>query len=307
MVGKRIQRPHLLKHNEIISKLTGNFMQRIAVWFFAFFMVLGTGLDQAEAKRLGGGKSMGTYSKSTTTSPTSSNYTQPSKTGTTTAAAGARSSKMGFLGPLAGLAAGGLLAAMFFGDGFEGFQMFDFILIALVAFIIFKLIARKRQAAPAVAAPQSMGYQKEAFGQNQERSFDTNLMGGGAVVQPQVPDWFDAVGFVERAKGHFVHLQKAWDSNDLAEIQDFVTPELYNLLSQERKALDEEPNTDVVSLEARLGGISQQGSLAEASVVFSGQIRENSSVPTDFSETWHLVRDMRQENASWYLQGIQQN
>ncbi len=282
-------------------------MQRIAVWFFAFFVVLGTGLDQAEAKRLGGGKSMGTYSKSTTTSSTSSNYTQPSKTNTTTTAAGARSSKMGFLGPLAGLAAGGLLAAMFFGDGFEGFQMFDFILIALVVFIIFKLMARKRQAA-AASAP-NMGYQKEAFGQgqDQERSFDTNLMGGAAPAQQQVPEWFDAAGFVERAKGHFVHLQKAWDSNDLAEIQDFVTPELYNLLSQERKAQTEEPNTEVVNLEARLGGISQQGSLAEASVVFTGQIRENSSVPTDFTETWHLVRDMRQENANWYLQGIQQH
>lgn len=280
-------------------------MQRIAVWFFAFFMVLGAGLDQAEAKRLGGGKSIGTYSKSTTTSPSSSNYTQPSKTNTAATAAGGRSSKMGFLGPLAGLAAGGLLAAMFFGDGFEGFQMFDFILIALVVFIIFKLMARKRQTA-AASAP-NMSYQKEAFGQNQERSFDTNLMGGGAVAQQQVPDWFDAAGFVERAKGHFVHLQKAWDNNDLAEIQDFVTPELYNLLSQERKAQIEEPNTEVVNLEARLGGISQQGSLAEASVVFSGQIRENSSLPTEFTETWHLVRDMRQENANWYLQGIQQH
>lgn len=279
-------------------------MQRIAVWFFAFFMVLGTGLDQAEAKRLGGGKSFGSYSKSTTTSSTSSNYTQPSKTSTATS--GARSSKMGFLGPLAGLAAGGLLAAMFFGDGFEGFQMFDFILIALVVFIIFKLMARKRQAAAASAAPSGMAYQREAQGQN--RAFDTNLMGGSSAAPAnQVPDWFDAPGFVERAKGHFVHLQKAWDDNDLAEIQDFVTPELYNLLAQERKAQVEEPNTEVVALQARLGGVNQQGSLAEASVVFSGQIRENSSLPTDFTETWHLVRDMRQENASWYLQGIQQH
>ncbi len=277
-------------------------MQRMAVWFFAFFVVLGAGLDQAEAKRLGGGKSFGSYSKSTTTSSTSSNYTQPSKTNTATST-GARSSKMGFLGPLAGLAAGGLLAAMFFGDGFEGFQMFDFLLIALIAFIIFKLMARKRQ----TAAASNMGYQRGMSNPDQERSFDTNLMGSGAPMQQQVPDWFDATGFVERAKGHFVHLQKAWDNNDLAEIQDFVTPELYNLLAQERKSQTEEPNTEVVTLEAKLGGISQQGSLAEASVVFSGQIRENSSVPTDFTETWHLVRDMRQENANWYLQGIQQH
>ena len=301
-------------------------MQRISVWFFAFFLVLGAGLDHAEAKRLGGGKSFGTYSKNTTNTPANNNYAQPSKTNAA-GAAGAAGSKMGFLGPLAGLAAGGLLAAMLFGDGFEGFQFFDFLLIALVVFIIFKLIARKRQAAPAAAS--NMGYHKETVNQpqdrnfntdlmgtaapvqSQERSFDTNLMGGAvspASVEPQaVPDWFDADGFVERAKGNFVHLQQAWDNHDLADVQDFVTPELYNLLSQERKAQTEEPDTEVVNLEARLGGISQQGSLAEASVVFTGQIRENSSLPADFTETWHLVRDMRQENANWYLQGIQQH
>jgi len=282
-------------------------MQRIVVWFFAFFMILGTGLDQAEAKRLGGGKSFGSYSKSATSRNSKSsdnsafnNSTQPSKTNGT--ASNSRSSKMGFLGPLAGLAAGGLLAAMFFGDGFDGFQMLDFILIALVVFILFKLMARKRQASSVTGA----AYKRSSH--DQERSFDTNLMGGGkSSITDSMPDWFDARGFVERAKGHFIHLQKAWDNNDLAEIQDFVTPELYNMLAQERKAQTEEPRTEVVSLEARLGGFSQQGSLAEASVVFSGETRENSSEPTAFQETWHLVRDLRQENANWYLQGIQQN
>jgi len=276
-------------------------MQRMFVWFFAFFLVIGTGIEQAEAKRLGGGKSSGTYSRSAS-SPTNNQSTlsQPGKT--QTAGAATKGSKMkGLLGPLAGLAVGGMLAAMLFGEGFEGFQIMDFLMIALVLFVIFKLIARKKRQAMAGAG----AYQKQAHGQ-----FDTNLMGGGsgsAAQASQVPDWFNAESFVERAKGHFVHLQKAWDSNDLDEIQDFVTPEMYNVLATERRAQTEEPSTEVVSLNAQLGGISQQGSLVEASVVFSGEMRENSSVPTPFNETWHMVRDMRQENANWYLQGIEQN
>lgn len=285
-------------------------MQRVFIWFFAFFLVMGTGIDQAEAKRLGSGKTQGTFSRTAPTSPATnqSTLTQPGKT--QAAATATSGSKMkSFLGPLAGLAAGGLLAAMLFGDGFEGFQFMDFLLIALVAFILFKLIARKRQQ----AAPAGLsGYQKQEHGQMQQpQTFNTDLMGGAlgaqSALQPQVPDWFDANSFVERAKGHFVHLQKAWDNNDLQEIQDFVTPELYNLLSAERKAQDEEPNTEVVSLNAQLGGVHQQGSLVEATIIFSGQIRENSSLPTAFSETWHLVRDMREQNANWYLQGIEQN
>lgn len=286
-------------------------MQRMFVWFFAFFLVLGTGIEQAEAKRLGGGKSSGVHSRQAAPANNQSTLTQPGKTQTAGAAgAPAAKSKMaGLLGPLAGLAVGGLLAAMIFGEGFEGFQILDFLLIAAVLFIVFKLIMRKKQQ-QATAAAGAGAYQKQAHGQQQP--FNTDLMGGGsASTAPSMgqpaPDWFNEASFVERAKGHFVHLQKAWDEGDLSELQDFVTPEMYNILAEERRSLTEEPNTEVVNLNARLGHISQQGSLVEASIVFSGQIRENSTVPTDFAETWHMVRDMRVENANWYLQGIEQN
>lgn len=284
-------------------------MQRMFVWFFAFFLVLGTGIEQAEAKRLGGGKSSGTYSRQAT-APTNnqSTLTQPGKTQTAGATAAKGSKLKSFLGPLAALAAGGLLAAMLFGEGFEGFQIMDFLLIALVLFIVFKLISRKKKQ-QAMASPAG-AYQKQAHDQGKQ-PFNTDLMGGGsssaAPQMNQVPEWFNEASFVERAKGHFVHLQKAWDNNDLSEIQEFVTPEMYNILAEERRSLTEEPNTEVVKLDTRLGHISQQGSLVEASIVFSGQLRENSSVPSDFMETWHMVRDMRTENANWYLQGIEQN
>jgi hypothetical protein len=59
-----------------------------------------------------------------------------------------------WLGPLAGLAAGGLLASMFMGDGFQGMQIMDFLIMALIAFLVFRFIAaRRRQQQPQMAMP----------------------------------------------------------------------------------------------------------------------------------------------------------
>ena len=53
--------------------------------------------------------------------------------------------KAGLMGPLAGIAAGGLLASMFMGGGFEGMQFFDILIMAVIAFVIFRFIAARRR------------------------------------------------------------------------------------------------------------------------------------------------------------------
>lgn len=100
-------------------------------------------------------------------------------------------------------------------------------------------------------------------------------------------------------------LQRAWDSNDFSNIQEYVTPELYNLLREERKQQPANNRTDVVHLFAELGDVREIGNQAEATVIFHGILDENGE-QSEFNETWHLIRDMR-EGAPWYLQGIEQN
>src|SRR5690606_28107328 len=101
-----------------------------------------------------------------------------------------------WLGPLAGLAAGGLLASMFMGDGFEGFQMMDFLLIALLAFIAFKVIGmlRRRNAASQPAMAGGAPYQREA-------PQAAPMFGGSSAVAPRpvinAPAWFNESSFIE--------------------------------------------------------------------------------------------------------------
>lgn len=100
-------------------------------------------------------------------------------------------------------------------------------------------------------------------------------------------------------------LQRAWDNNDFTLIQDYVTPELYNLLRQEREQHPANNRTEIVRLIAELGSVRETDQQAEATVLFHGILDENGA-QNEFNETWHLVRDLR-DGAPWYVQGIEQN
>ncbi|NNG64178.1 hypothetical protein HKD51_21635, partial [Pseudomonas fragi] len=96
--------------------------------FLSIAMALCIGLTMsldANAKRFGGGKSFG--------SAPSHQTRQAAPAAAAPAAAGAAAKAGGasrWLGPLAGLAAGGLLASMFMGGGFQGMQFFDILIMA---------------------------------------------------------------------------------------------------------------------------------------------------------------------------------
>ncbi|HFT2125177.1 TPA: hypothetical protein RG892_000952, partial [Pseudomonas aeruginosa] len=120
-------------------------MQRVLSIALAFCLALTVSLD-ANAKRFGGGKSLGSAPSHQTRQAqpaTAPNATAAAPNAARPAAAASGASR--WLGPLAGIAAGGLLASMFMGDGFEGIQMLDILLIALVAFIAFRFIAARRR------------------------------------------------------------------------------------------------------------------------------------------------------------------
>ena len=53
------------------------------------------------------------------------------------------------------------------------------------------------------------------------------------------------------------------------------------------------------------GGVQEFANQAEARVLFHGVLKGNGS-ETEFNETWHLIREMR-DDAPWYIQGIEQN
>ena len=277
--------------------------------FFVMLLVSVMGfsavIEHAEARRLGGGSSMGSVSRSA--DRPASTPAQQQAQGTQQQGAGAATARRGGMGGMmGGLLAGGLLAALFFGGAFDELRMMDLLLMAgIAALAIFAFRAFMRQRRPA-SATSAAGYQRERQEtQHTPTSNFTAAPGSLASGLQSTPDWFDKERFLGGAKEHFMTLQRAWDNNDFSQIQEYVTPELYNLLRQERAEQSANNQTEVVRLFAELGDINEYDGYAEATVIFHGVLDENGE-QTEFNETWHLTRSMR-DQAPWYLQGIEQN
>lgn len=265
-------------------------MRHLLVMLVVGVLGFGLAVDHADARRLGGGKTFGSQSGSVQQPAATQNQATANRA--TQARPGSR---MG--GMFGGLLAGGLLAALFFGGAFDELRLMDILLVAGVAFLLFRLFAGRR---PAVAGgpgqpggPAPRNFQAEGAPQ-----------GAGHAFAPE-PEWFDRERFLGGAKEHFMTLQRAWDNNDFAAIQEYVTPELYNQLREERDLQPANNRTEVVRLFAELGGIREVGQEAEATVIFHGILAENGE-ENEFNETWHLTRQLR-DGAPWHLQGIEQN
>lgn len=326
---------------------------QLIILFAMFFAMLSVS-QVAEAKRFGAGKSFGmqknvapknfgqpAQKKAPSQSPSSAQ--KPAAAGAAGAAGAKASGASKWLGPLAGLAVGGLLAAMIFGDGFEGIQILDILLFALIAFVLFKVFAsraRKNQA----HQQAYQGSAQESYRQPKESDFKTedeqepvvqqrhraqpnyeatsqsgsiigadleDGMGQGVSEKAQflneIPAWFDAEQFVEGAKQHFMTLQTAWDRVDLAEIQSYCTPQLFDAMLSELEGVSVGDNRTVVDqLDAEIAAMAVDGDFFVVSIRFSGFIDEDGSGAHAFSEIWH-IRRLANDEGNWLVAGIQQS
>ena len=266
-------------------------------------------LPEAEARRFGGGLNLGKQSSAPRSAPPK--QTQQAAPARQQAAPGARSGASRWLGPLAGLAAGGLLASLFFGDAFEGFQILDFLLIAALVFGGVVLFRAMRRGAPSPVGqgayagpsgggpPMGTGYLPPSLGGSAP-----SAMAG----EDQAPVWFDGPAFLEGAKTHFIRLQAAWDEADFRDIREYTTPQLFAELQRERSRLGNEAQyTEVVTLDAQLAGVRREGDLVVASVLFSGLIREEeSATASSFQELWHVQHAWDNRDGDWFIAGVQQ-
>lgn len=271
---------------------------------------LGT-LDTAEAKRFGGGKSFGTQKHSFARQAETPKQTTNQTANTSRQAGAASSGASKWLGPLAGLAAGGLLAALFFGDAFEGLQIMDFLLFGLLAFALFAVFrAMRARQAQQQAAYQYAGHHGAGMESAPAPGAATHGSGFNPARVPlsDAPSWFDEQGFVEGAKSHFLQLQSAWDTGDLEKIREYTTPALYAELVQERQQIGDSRNfTDVLHVEAQLLDLVKKGDAVVASVLYHARVvEEEGQAPQQVQEIWHIRRELNDPEANWYVAGIQQ-
>jgi predicted lipid-binding transport protein (Tim44 family) len=278
-----------------VTRLFTLFVALITLTVFAF---------DAEARRLGGGRTIGKQREaiSQQAAPKAPAQQQQAAASGTTIPAQQPSGASKWLGPLAGLALGAGLAALFLHNGIAGL-LAGLLLIALIAAAA--LYAARALRGRSAGAP----IQYAGAGPGMAPARVEPSLGGAAphsvAALGRWPTGFDAAEFVRHAKLNFVRLQAIHDQKDLATIRDFVTPDLLREIEADIK--DGAPQkTDVVTLNAEVLDVATEGELYVVSVRFSGLIRETADAePEAFSEIWHLEKPVN-GRSGWLVAGIQQ-
>jgi predicted lipid-binding transport protein (Tim44 family) len=271
-----------------------------------------------DARRMGGGRSVGTQREAITPKQASRPPAQQQNANASPQQPAPQPSGMSrWLGPLAGLAIGAGLAALFFNNGLGG-ALAGILLVAALAIGVMFLVRMFRGSH---AKPEPLRYAgANPYGGNVEPPVQNPAatpLGGGAAphsvaattgaATTQWPADFDEHEFVRHAKLNFVNLQAANDRRDITTIRDFLTPELCREIEADMRAAGDAPQkTDVVTLNAEvLDVVSEQGKYV-VSVQFSGLIREAAGTePQPFSEIWHLEKPLS-GRSGWLVSGIQQ-
>ncbi len=235
------------------------------------------------------------------------------------------------MGLAAGLGLAALASWLGLGDAFAMFLMVA--LLALVAMAAFRLLLRRAQPArpaysggqqapatwhgtggpsfnpmPREQAPNSMSRTAATapvVGVRAGSAMDELMRGGSRLDEPWgIPSDFDAEGFLKHARSYFGRLQDAWAANNVDELSEFTTNEMFTALTHEMRARGKVERSEVVSLDAKLLGMEHDAQEHMASVRFTGTMRVDGETEA-FDEVWNLTKPV-DGKTGWLLAGIQQ-
>lgn len=332
-----------LQYAEVITlKAMNNMIRLIANILFSFFLIMTT-TSEVLAARLGGGRSFGSrpsysqsYQRPATASPgstlSSPTYSQAQQKNQ--AVRNTLSQRGGLMGMLGGMALGGLLGAMLFGGAFEHINFMDILLLAGVAFLLFKWLSAKRRAQGTIATPggyyspqedryaghrSPLSYSRESYEDPHPAGFDTDILSykggvrsvhGRAISSEQLvlPTDFDMPGFLAGAQSAYKMMQEAWDQADLSHLRALTTDKVFSVLQDQIRERGGVPNkTELLKVEIELLEVRDVGSNREATVLFDTLLRElPGASPTQVREVWHFIRPKNSRQPTWFLDGIQQ-
>ena len=256
----------------------------------------------AEAKRFGGG---GSFGKQRSVTPQQAPAAPAAAPAPAPAQGTAPAPRNKWLGPLAGLAIGAGLGALFASMGL-GEGMGTILMIMLVVMAVFFLVSLFRKKQQTAMQYSGAG---APYGDTQQP-----LSGGSATpmttattVAANIPADFPVESFLRSAKTSFIRLQAANDRKDLNDIREYTTPEMFAEISMQlQERGDASQKTDVIAINGELLEVANEGDLAIASVRFTGQLRENNGSPENVDEIWHVQKNLRDDKSVWLLAGIQQ-
>jgi predicted lipid-binding transport protein (Tim44 family) len=306
-------------------------MKRFWISLCLFASVLGVVLApvDADARRLGGGSSSGmkrTVPQQPPPQQPAQGAQQPTQNAAAAPAAGAQAAaaapRRSWMGPIAGLAAGLGLAALFshLGWGAGAANIVMLLLLGLAAAFAVRWVMKRMAGGSAAslrpayagggnAKPDSKpDWMRVAMPPAASPAAAAPVGAAPAAAEPlALPPSFDRAAFERIAKQMFVRLQAANDRGDLDDLRRFTTPEMFaaarvDLLERQGKA----QQTDVVELEAQVVDLASEAEQDVVSVRYRGLVREEADAPAQpFDEVWHLVRP-REGQGDWLIAGIQQ-
>jgi predicted lipid-binding transport protein (Tim44 family) len=305
--------------------------------------------------RAGGGRSMGSRGSRSMTAPqpyTAPRPSQPSSTYNPTrppvGAPGAQpSSSGGFLrsmggGILGGLAGGMLFNSLFGGSsahsgggvagGGGGIGMFDILLLAGIAYLIYWYIKKKRREADATAGYyQSSGTVElppqpqyaPLYDQPQGKALegDRDLEGGLANIRQYDPS-FAETKFQDMGMDTFFKIQGAWANRDMVPVRNLMTDEMFRGFQEDadklkaQKVINRLENIAVRSVDITEAWqesgfdfitVRVYANLLDYNVdETSGQVTSGSKTePVKFEEYWTFTRPVG--NNAWQLSAINQS
>jgi predicted lipid-binding transport protein (Tim44 family) len=300
----------------------------------------------AQAKRMGSGGSIGKQSQSVSrqsAAPAQQQMAQPAKPATPAATPQVTPPKPSMPwksmlgGALLGLGLGALFSHLGIGGAMAG-MLSSILMVALLAgaaYFIYRMFRKKTEGggmrpayagagasgmSPAASATPEIGSRLESaqpFAREAEFAPVNGATGAasgsaasgmiGEAAPMTLPADFDMPAFLRHAKTYFIRLQAAWDKADVNDLREFTSPEMYAELKMQLQERGPSANhTDVVSLDAQLIAMEQEGGQYMASVKFTGMIREEENAPAEaFAEVWNLTKPVA-GNGGWVLAGIQQ-
>ncbi|MEY3486510.1 MAG: hypothetical protein RL075_515 [Pseudomonadota bacterium] len=302
-----------------------------------------TGAD-AEAKRMGGGKSVGKQSSNVTQREAAPSSAKPAAPAAAPTATPAPKKPWGAMlgGLAAGLGLAWLASSLGLGEGmaqFMGFALAALAIILVAGFVMRYLKSRREGTGQASASPFAF----QGAGATPARDYSPANVGNDASARPWertgtafeasapapaaqggsmigsallgaqswgVPAGFDTDGFLSACKTNFVTLQDAWDRSDISALRAMMTDEMLDQIKTQLAERESHTGgvvnkTEVLRLDAQLLGIEETDALYMASVEFSGMISEDVSAgPSPFREVWNMTKP-RNGAGGWLVAGVQ--
>ena len=201
------------------------------------------------------------------------------------------------------------------------------LLAAAVAFFLFrKFGAKKKLAANNPYAPNNAG-NTAPFGQQnaapRTSNDNSNIFGqsvggsaGAATQAPfgsastsngnQLPDGTEPAAFLRVARQRFNHIQSMNTASNIAEIQRYLTPDLYQSMYNDIMTNQDQDVAEFSNLNAMVVDSANENGQYVVSVRFTGTVSEDlNSLPQPFAEVWHFTKPAG-SNQDWVVAGIQQ-